>query len=84
MLGMFCCKCNKLATMFVKNLTGNDASYCRDCSPEFLMQSDREIRYKMALLRIREWDCLNPPATHLCADLLWLKTLVDDALREPR
>jgi hypothetical protein len=35
-----------------------------------------------ALLRIQQWDCLNPPLPELCGDLPWLKKLVDDALEK--
>jgi hypothetical protein len=38
-------------------------------------------RFNQALKRISEWDCLNPPQRDLCADLPWLRELVDDALR---
>ncbi len=37
-------------------------------------------RLRVALRTIQQWDCLNPPATHLCADLPWLRGVVDDAL----
>ena len=37
-------------------------------------------RYRAALKRIQGWDCLNPPQADLCADLPWLRRLVDEAL----
>lgn len=40
-------------------------------------------RYREALLKIKEWDVLNPPKTEVLADLPWLKKLVDDALAGP-
>ncbi len=35
---------------------------------------------RAALVTISQWDCLNPPATQMCADLSWLKELVAAAL----
>lgn len=43
-------------------------------------EQDRIKRMEVALRSIQQWDCLNPPRTDLCADLAWLKGLVDDAL----
>lgn len=40
-------------------------------------------KYRSALLKIREWDVLNPPRPELLADLPWLKKLVDEALAGP-
>lgn len=45
-------------------------------------QLDRPARLEAALRTIQQWDCLNPPRTDLCGDLTWLKTVVDDALKE--
>jgi hypothetical protein len=41
---------------------------------------ERAARMEQALRRIQQWDCLNPPAVHLCSDFPWLKKLVNDAL----
>ena len=40
----------------------------------------RAEQLETALRTIKAWDCLNPPATDLCADFPWLKQLVDAAL----
>ena len=37
-------------------------------------------RLRDALMRIGQWDCLNPPQPDLLADLPWLRRLVDGAL----
>jgi hypothetical protein len=37
-------------------------------------------RLRAALMRIQEWDCLNPPRQDLLHDLPWLRRLVDEAL----
>jgi hypothetical protein len=37
-------------------------------------------RLRAALIRIQEWDCLNPPRQDLLHDLPWLRRLVDEAL----
>jgi hypothetical protein len=37
-------------------------------------------RYRAVLKTIQGWDCLNPPQADLCADLPWLRRLVDAAL----
>ena len=31
---------------------------------------------------IQQWDMLNPPRPEICADLPWLKRMIDEALRE--
>jgi hypothetical protein len=36
--------------------------------------------FRAALETIAGWDCLNPPQPELCADLPWLRRLVDQAL----
>lgn len=35
-----------------------------------------------ALIKVQQWDCLNPPRPELLADLPWLKRLVDEALTQ--
>jgi hypothetical protein len=35
---------------------------------------------RIALRKIQQWDMLNPPRPEMCADLPWLKRLVDEAL----
>jgi hypothetical protein len=37
-------------------------------------------RLRAALMRVQEWDCLNPPRQDLLHDLPWLRRLVDEAL----
>lgn len=37
---------------------------------------------KAALIKIQQWDCLNPPRSELLADLPWLKRLVDETLTQ--
>ena len=44
-----------------------------------LLNEQRSLR--AALKRIQAWDCLNPPRIDLCADLPWLRCLVDEALK---
>jgi hypothetical protein len=41
----------------------------------------RAAEAEKVLRTIQQWDCLNPPDAALCADLPWIKHLVDDALR---
>lgn len=47
-------------------------------------QLDRPKRMEAGLRIIQQWKCLNPPGeTELCDDeLVWLKAVVDDALKE--
>jgi len=53
----------------------------RDAAVASAEQARREADQLRAALRtIQEWDCLNPPQADLCADLPWLKQLVDAAL----
>lgn len=42
-------------------------------------EADRD-RYRDALVKISEWDCLNPPQADLLGDLPWLRSVVDNAL----
>ncbi len=44
------------------------------------VQFDRYYAMQSALVKIQQWDCLNPPRADLLSDLPWLRKLVDDAL----
>jgi hypothetical protein len=43
------------------------------------VRADRDA-YRAALVKISEWDCLNPPQSDLLGDLPWLRSVVDAAL----
>jgi hypothetical protein len=42
--------------------------------------NDRIAKLEAALLKIQQWDCLNPPNPKLLADLPWIRAIVDEAL----
>lgn len=47
------------------------------------LQQQRD-KLQAALETISAWDLLNPPATNVVADAMWLRHIVDDALcRKP-
>jgi hypothetical protein len=58
-------------------------SLCAWCLAQINGKNPETKRLRDALRVISEWDCLNPPATHLCADLKWLRQVVDAALANP-
>ncbi len=64
----------------VKPLHRNAAQQLVEDANLRLTAESRVGELASALRRIQQWDCLNPPATHLCVDFPWLKKLVDDAL----
>lgn len=37
-------------------------------------------RLRAAIVRVQQWDMLNPPNPLFCADFPWLRALVDEAL----
>ena len=50
-----------------------------------IAEQDRKLAEAVeALVRIGQWDCLNPPNAELCADHPWLRRLVDEALARLR
>ncbi len=64
----------------VKPLHRNAAQQLVEDANLRLVAESRVGELASALRRVQQWDCLNPPATHLCVDFPWLKKLVDDAL----
>ena len=64
----------------VKPLHRNAAQQLVEDANLRLTAESRVGELASALRRVQQWDCLNPPATHLCVDFPWLKKLVDDAL----
>jgi hypothetical protein len=49
---------------------------------EFSTLETKNAALVATLKTIQQWDALNPPAKELLSDLVWLKKLVDDALKE--
>ena len=43
--------------------------------------AERDVA-RNALLKIQEWDCLNPPRSDLLCDLPWLRDVVDTAMSQ--
>ncbi len=50
---------------------------------ELASAKGREERLREALVRIQQWDMLNPPRVDMASDLAWLRGVVDAALATP-
>ncbi len=60
------------------------AAHGRALLAEVTRLTDERDKFRAALVTISQWDCLNPPATQMCADLSWLKQLVSATLLAPK
>ena len=49
------------------------------CMARALLAANKVVE---AARSIQQWDMLNPPRPEICADLPWLKRMIDEALRE--
>lgn len=58
-------------------------AFYEECQEDVSREWRRAEGYRAALKAIQGWDCLNPPNADLCADLPWLRRLVDAALAGP-